>query len=582
MDEPTEILTEKQNRQIYSKHSVVSPSAKLPFNSSQLKGDLDNIILMALRKEYDRRYGSVEDLSKDITNYLNNLPVVARPNTFFYRASKFYSRNKTASIVGIFLALSLIFGIIATTWQSIIARQQRDRAENRFNDVRKLSNSLLFEITPNIENLNGSTKAREILVKRALEYLDSLANESQTDMQLQSELASAYEKVGELQANPNKSSLNDLVGAIESYQKAQNIRHNLPITLENQKGLAENFRRYSDVIFAQNDVQSSLKATNNALEIYQRLSTENPRSLDLQTAYIQTRLDLGATYSSNNQYGEAIPIFQKAIADLAFLDQNNKEVQRISSLALAQFSNALSWDGKQPEAEVEMTKAIKITDDLTNKYPNDSLIRLNTFRIYSFASGIYEEVKNDIALEFAQKALQMANRAVETDAADLLAKATQARAFSRVGICLVNVEKISPAIENLQKAENLFRELIAQETRNLSYQRSLAILHQRLGDAQTLQTKYSEALDSYQKSAKLFENLASMDDKNTLARRDEAQALKNIGYIQIKLNQKKEAKETFQKALQIVNYLKSQNALGEIDQKMIDEIQTALEKLTFY
>ncbi len=64
------------------------------------------------------------------------------------------------------------------------------KARQRFNDVRKLLNSLLFEITPKIERLQGWTEAREILVKRALEYLDSLANESQDDLNLQSELAS--------------------------------------------------------------------------------------------------------------------------------------------------------------------------------------------------------------------------------------------------------------------------------------------------------------------------------------------------------------------------------------------------------
>ena len=162
-------------------------------NLRRLRGDLDNIILMTLRKEPERRYASVEDLSEDISKYLKGLPVSARPNTFFYRASKFYARNKTASIIGAFLALSLIAGIIATTRQAVIVRQQRDRAEKRFQEVRKLSNSLLFEITPKIERLEGSTEAREVLVKRALEYLDSLSTESHDDLDLQSELASEYE-----------------------------------------------------------------------------------------------------------------------------------------------------------------------------------------------------------------------------------------------------------------------------------------------------------------------------------------------------------------------------------------------------
>lgn len=67
---------------------------------------------------------------------------------------------------------------MATLWQAHAARQERDKAEHRFNQVRKLANSVVFELHDSIENLPGSTPARELLVGRALEYLDSLADEA--------------------------------------------------------------------------------------------------------------------------------------------------------------------------------------------------------------------------------------------------------------------------------------------------------------------------------------------------------------------------------------------------------------------
>ena len=558
----------------------ISASPTLHVTASQLKGDLDNIALTAIRKEPERRYSSVEDFAKDIESNLAGRPITARPNTLSYLAAKFVKRNKLAVAAASVVLIAILVGLFVSLWQAQIARQQRDRAERRFNDVRTLSNSLLFEITPNIENLNGSTKAREILVKRALEYLDSLATESQSDSQLQGELASAYEKIGELQANPNKPSLNDALGSIESYQKAQKIRLNLPETPENQMNLAQNLRNYSDVIFSQNDVKGSLQASADALKIYEQMRSTNPESADLQIAYSEAQIEYGSTYSSNNQYGEAIPIFQKAIDDLAGQDQNNQEIQKISALAFAQLGNALSWNDKQPEAEIEMSKAVKIIGDLAEKNPNDSIIRRDALKILSIASGIYEQVKNDVSLEFAEKALQVAISAVEADAADAQAKSNLARAYSRVGICLVNVKQIASAISNLQKSEKLLGELAAQEPKNISYQRGLALFYVRFGDAQTLENKYPEAAKSYQQSADIFESLALMDEKNTLARRDGAQSLKNVGDVQLKMNQKVEAKQTFQKALEILTNLKIQNALGESDQKMIDEVQVKLEKLS--
>src|SRR5436309_7398599 len=65
-------------------------------NSKVLKGDIDNILLMALRKEPDRRYQSVEQFSEDIHRHLGNRPVLARKDTVRYRAAKFIQRNKLA------------------------------------------------------------------------------------------------------------------------------------------------------------------------------------------------------------------------------------------------------------------------------------------------------------------------------------------------------------------------------------------------------------------------------------------------------------------------------------------------------
>ncbi len=94
----------------------------------QLSGDLDNILMMALRKEQARRYPSIDHFSEDIRRHLEGLPVSARKDTIRYRSAKFISRNKAGVTAAILIIISLIAGIIATTWQARIARDQRDRA----------------------------------------------------------------------------------------------------------------------------------------------------------------------------------------------------------------------------------------------------------------------------------------------------------------------------------------------------------------------------------------------------------------------------------------------------------------------
>src|SRR6185295_14907348 len=98
-------------------------------------------------------------------------------------------------------------GAVATLWQAHVARRERDKAEIRFNQVRKLANAVLFDYHDDIENLPGSTPVREKMVKDALEYLDNLSGESGADFTLQRELASAYEKVGDVQGSPSRANL---------------------------------------------------------------------------------------------------------------------------------------------------------------------------------------------------------------------------------------------------------------------------------------------------------------------------------------------------------------------------------------
>src|SRR5207302_1601641 len=141
----------------------------------QLSGDLDNILLMALRKEPERRYGSVEQFAADLRRHINGHPVTARPDTLRYRTSKFIHRHRTSVLAAVLIGVTLVGAIVATSWQAHSANLQRARAERRFQDVRGLANAVLFELHDAIAGLPGSTQARELLVARAGLYLDTLA-----------------------------------------------------------------------------------------------------------------------------------------------------------------------------------------------------------------------------------------------------------------------------------------------------------------------------------------------------------------------------------------------------------------------
>ncbi|HYM22551.1 MAG TPA: serine/threonine-protein kinase [Vicinamibacterales bacterium] len=156
------------------------------------RGDLDRIVRKALEEDVRRRYQRAGELAEDLRRYRASRPVTARPSGFGYRASKYAARHWRALSVA---AASLAVVVVAVGNALIEGR----RADRHFREVRQLANSFLFEFHDAIAKLPGATPARELVLKRAVEYLDKLSGEAANDVDLKRELAESYERVGEAQ-----------------------------------------------------------------------------------------------------------------------------------------------------------------------------------------------------------------------------------------------------------------------------------------------------------------------------------------------------------------------------------------------
>ncbi|QYO65311.1 serine/threonine-protein kinase [Leptolyngbya sp. 7M] len=541
--------------------------------------DLDTIAMKCLEKEPERRYATAADLAADIQRFLDGMPILARPSTFSYRASKFVRRNWKSVAAGTLAAVSLITGLGVSIWQAEVARAERDRAEQRFQDVRKLSNSLLFEITPKIETLEGSTEAREILVKRALEYLDSLAAEAAGDNELQKELAAAYEKIGELQGHPSKPNLGDLAGSLSSYEKANAIRLAQPETPENLKLLAENFRHLSDARYWQGDTQGTLAALERSKQIYEELLNSQPGEVSFRLAYLRILTELSQYHQANNQYPEAILYAEKAIAGTADLYADARETREVFFVTHADLGNSLSWNGEQERAEAMMAVAVGGMEKLLSEKPNDARTRHLMWRVYMLASGIFEEISNERSLEFAEKARGTAQKGVEIDPADIQFRYNLARTNYRVAVAAANLKRSDEALNTLKVAETQFLALIQREPRNRFYRTDLGRIYTRAGLARRLTNDLAGSNADLFRSIEIWRQVAEADPGNKNARRDIALSHRYLAENLIKLGEKVQAREHYRLAVDMLNRLKNENSLPEVDLKLIAELETVMAKL---
>lgn len=572
-----------------------NPQAAAVCNPQLLRGDLDNIILKALRKEPERRYATVEQFAGDIERYLKGLPVSARRATFSYRAAKFIERNKFPVMAAALIVLSLVGGLAVSLWQAKIARQERDRAERRFADVRQLSNALLTDIAPKIERIQGATEAREALVTQSLKYLDSLAQESSDDLSLQNELASAYEKVGDIQGNPTNPSRFALNEALTSYEKANEIRRKLleknPQDFDQRRLLANNYRVQGDIRWQAKEMTESQKMADAALAIYNELLTEQPDSLEIRIALGQIYLDTGTNLTENQKFAQSIPYFQKAIdtgEDLRQKYPDQTGVLILLANGYQQMGNALSWNGQQKEGEAAMTRAVEIYESLVAAHPNDITGRAGLWQTYLMTASVYEEQNDRLANEYDFKALRIIQETVERDPANVRAKEQMAKTYSHLGVTFQNIGKPAESIAYLEKAAAMLREISSNETKNGRIRQNLATALIRLGDARRDEKDFQNARTDLEQAAAIMTELFNADrtDNGTqkiLANATESLAAAYEGLSEraegsVKQSYRQQAKQNYIRTLEILRELEAKGALAEYDRKLLEKLQATVQK----
>jgi serine/threonine protein kinase len=276
----------------------------------KLSGDLDNIILMALRKEPHRRYLSVEQFSEDIGRYLDGRPVIARLDTPGYRFAKFVRRNPEAVGAALVVGAALISIAVVAEHSEILAASARQKAERtlqqtrheliaaytRAGDAGRAYNASqveysatpgdavarrdLAETSRTLGDLSEAGRDyREALglYKDALTQREALALSNTQDANAQRDVMIAANLLGAVQLK-----LGDLPGAIASYTRALQATENLAalegsqITSATREEVAAANRTVGELLLRNGNKDAGLEKLRKALGIYRELSAAAP------------------------------------------------------------------------------------------------------------------------------------------------------------------------------------------------------------------------------------------------------------------------------------------------------------------
>jgi non-specific serine/threonine protein kinase/serine/threonine-protein kinase len=513
-------LTPSEIERVVCLTDAPRPSEVAPELRKHLRGDLDNIVLKALDRDPGRRYSTVEQFSEDLRRHMEALPVIAQPDSVFYRAAKFAKRHRVPVIAAALVAVAMIGGTAATAWQARQARIERDRATRWFNSVRQLANSFLVEHDA-LAAIPGSTGLRQKLVADALRYLDSLAQEAGDVPEIQEELAAAYERMGDVQGRADGPNLGNSGAALSAYRKSTAIRESLSKAVpsrKNQLALAANYVRLSGVLKVQGDYQGGLEYDRKALAIRESLSKSNQSDRELRRLLAASYTTLGGSLFQIGDWDGVLEARRKALQIALDLQKDgpaSSDDDRALALAQIRMGSILVHNGDTQAGLNQYQDALKVLDGSLKAHPRDARIRQAQATAYNAIGSAYLESGDyPKALTNYRISLQIRSEIHSLDPHDFRIESMLATSHQRIGQTLLRAGQRKEALRELQTALDMRIKLSKRSPANAGARGEVAESYAALGDAALAARNQTGARERYEQALVILKDLEQKKQAN--------------------------------------------------------------------
>ena len=591
---------------------LLTPDFRLPTSdfrlpTTALRGDLDNIVLMALRKDAQRRYASVEQLAEDIHRYLNGQPVLARPDTIGYRFTKFVQRNKVIVTAALIVLISLCSGIVMTWRQAQIARRERALAERRFAEVRELANSFVFKYHDAIAGLPGATRVREMMMKDAIAYLDRLAQEADSNPKLQLELASAWIRIGDVQGQPYRGNLGDTQGALRSYQNALQLSEALarrdPYSPEIQQTLSLALDSIGILQTRSGQLAAALSVLHRAASIRERLQQRFPAQSHytrlLAASYLHLGdavLRTGRTVNGQSAPEQSLAYFQQSQNLRAWLFAGHPDdlnLARDLAISHQRTGNVLykigaagSYQQSLAAALAQHKQAQAIFERIAAAAPGDAQARRDVVDQYLMKAEAQARAGDvDGALADCRRAIMIFAEMSAADATNVELRRDLATAWYIAGAVANDAGRIQTGIGSMEQALDIYESLASSDAGNMENLSDLLSGYNRLGSMEAQRGNGTKAAEAFRRSIEFRTKLASVSPADAHLRAGVADAWQILGRHCRQQAAKaraatarkawlREAQEAFQQALEIRQELVRQ------DQSVADQVSATQRELS--
>jgi eukaryotic-like serine/threonine-protein kinase len=501
-----------------------------------LAGDLDNIVLKAMRKEPARRYDSVDQLRQDLDRYVRGLPVSARPDRLLYRASKFVRRNRWGVALAATAVLCLAAAMVATVSSAEEARRQRGAAEagrqaalaaqrhaeqrrqeadeaRRFAELEHLdaerqrdaalhsldearrsraaadeslrnlaemANFSLVEVHDRIARLPQAKDTQIEIVKATVDLLDKMAPQARSDPRFASVLAESYTKLGDVTGYPLVRNLGDPAGAQAYYRKGLGVLEAAlaahPANLDLHADRAALLGRRAHLCYEAHDQDGFTTA-------YQQADSDAEMVLAGGTASRHALLNAGAYYE------DAALVAGRGVSD---------DAARYARLSMAIYTR------------------------LEANYPGDERVHRGMSAVLGILAHVAERQQYDSkgAVAYARRAVALREELAAAHPDDIAVLRNLVLGYARLGdylgsvVFATSLGDTAGALEQYRKCLAICERLQNADPRDLLARRDLATAKLRAAIVLERPDQRAESLSLLEQSRRAFEEILAATPQN--------------------------------------------------------------------
>jgi tetratricopeptide (TPR) repeat protein/tRNA A-37 threonylcarbamoyl transferase component Bud32 len=570
-----------------------------------VKGDLDWIVMKCLEKDRTRRYETANGLALDIQRHLNNEPVTAAAPSATYRLQKFVRRHRTGVLVGSVLLLTLVTGIVGTTWGMLEALHQKREAERQKQEAERqgrIARTTTDFLTGMFESIDpAEAKLREITVREVLDQASgkiatAFPNEPMTELPIRRTMIDIYSKI----AKPDEA-LAHADAALRLLQEAQGGKDSIERadSLEDQADCLDALGKYDKALPLREGVlalRRMLYKGDNTNVVYAMVNLANcleyserpAEALPIKEAALAmvrrvykgdhpdvalSLFNLGVCFDYLHRPAEALTNFEAALAmhQRLYKEDRPEVAHDQDMLSYCLFNLGRPGDAlPHAEAALAMNRRIHRGDHpfvahsletvagslyylgrsdeaLTNLEASLAMYQ----RIYKGDHPKIQNLLNDcaLALDAAGRSAEALPKAEEGLAMCLRLnpgdRAETANDLNNCAFCLEHLGRWSEALPKYEAALAMSKRLFNQDDPNT------ALFNSHVGDCLWVLGRADDAMQKYQEALAMFTRLAAAQPGNNLVKAGLGKTRYKLGDLWFGIGKTEEAHKSYQDGLDV-------------------------------